>query len=278
MNPILHIAITCIRLLFGGMVFGGLLLFGCALPAWPFEIGEEELGITADFTYVTKYIWKGYDLLDDHGAWQPSLTLDYRGFYAGVWGSWATSSGFVDADELDYYLGYAHSFFEDQWYAIDADLSWYYYDFPKSDSHAGDDEISDSQEIGLVLSMSNLIPLGPSNLVPSYAVAYDWDGIQSREDVDNGWIHSFGLAYDIPIPALIPGQEEAAISLGWEIVYNDGMYGSDSGWSHSQATISTAFEWQGFTLNPAVFYQWTFEDTVNSEDEFFASISLNYAF
>lgn len=259
----------------------GLFLFvmcGWAGPAGAVDIGGEELGITTEFEYVSKYLWKGYDVLDDHGAWQPSLTLDYMGFYVGVWGSFATSSGFTDADELDYYVGYARSFFEEEWYAIDADLAWYYYDYPHSDSHAGDDGISDSQEIVLALSMPNLIPLGPSNLVPSYTVGYNWDGIQSKEDVDNGWIHTFGLAYDIPIPALIPDQEEAAISLGWEISYNDGMFESDSGWSHSQAAISTTFEWKGFTLTPAVFYQWSFEDTVNPEDEFFASVSLNYAF
>ena len=39
--------------------------FSLAVPGWAVEIGEEELGITADFTYVSKYIWKGYDLLDD---------------------------------------------------------------------------------------------------------------------------------------------------------------------------------------------------------------------
>ncbi|HOL95021.1 MAG TPA: hypothetical protein PLH79_11800 [bacterium] len=266
-----------------GLFYWGIACFlilqsGGVGPVWAVDIFGEELGVTIESSYVSKYLWKGYDVLDDHGAWQPSLTLDYRGFYVGVWGSWPTSSGFVDATELDYYLGSAQSFFEEEWYALDADIAWYYYDYPHSDSHAGDDGISDSQEIVLALSMPNLIPLGPSHLVPSYTVGYNWDGIQSGEDVDNGWIHTFGLAYDIPIPALIPGQEEAAISLGWDISYNDGMFESDSGWSHSTARVSTVFEWHGFSLTPALFYQWSFEDTVNLEDEFFASVSLNYAF
>lgn len=78
---------------------------------WPLEIGEQDLGITVGSTYVTKYIWRGYDLLDDHGAWQPSITLDYRGFYIGVWGSWAVDGGFVDATELDYFIGYERTLF-----------------------------------------------------------------------------------------------------------------------------------------------------------------------
>ncbi|NPU99523.1 MAG: hypothetical protein HPY51_20225 [Candidatus Omnitrophica bacterium] len=98
-----------------GLFYWGIACFlilqsGGVGPVWAVDIFGEELGVTIESSYVSKYLWKGYDVLDDHGAWQPSLTLDYRGFYVGVWGSWPTSSGFVDATELDYYLGYAQSF------------------------------------------------------------------------------------------------------------------------------------------------------------------------
>lgn len=50
-----------------------------------------DLGVTLDATWVSKYIWNGFDKLDDKAAFQPSVTLDLfdSGFTVGVWGSWA---------------------------------------------------------------------------------------------------------------------------------------------------------------------------------------------
>ena len=49
----------------------------------PMAIAEEEesptLGVTLDSTFVSKYMWRGYDILGDHGAWQPSVDLDLFG-------------------------------------------------------------------------------------------------------------------------------------------------------------------------------------------------------
>ena len=40
--------------------------------------GQDEpakLGIDLDATYASKYIWRGYDLFDDHAAFQPSVNI-----------------------------------------------------------------------------------------------------------------------------------------------------------------------------------------------------------
>ncbi len=246
--------------------------FLCTFKSWSQEEKTIPVGINLDFTYASKYLWRGYDYYDDHGAFQPSITLDYKGAYLGVWGAWPTASGFEDGTELDYYVGYEHTFFEEDQYALSTNISYTYFDYPKMAS------LEDAQEIMLILSMPNLLPLGPGTLVPSYTIAYDWDGIQSSDHLDNGWFHLFGLAYDIPFPALIPEQEEQYLSLSWDITYNDGVYGSKSSWSHSTYNVSTTFEWKQLYFTPAVGYQWSYEDTVNEEDEWFFTMSLGYYF
>ncbi len=237
-----------------------------------FEIGEHDLGVTLDFTYATKYMWHGYDVFDDHATLQPSITFDFWGGSAGVWGAWPASSGFEDLTELDYFASYACSFFSDERYAIDAATGFTYFSFPKIDSR------SDSEEIWLGISFPNLISLGPSALVPSYEVYYDWDGVQSSDAVDNGWFHYLGLGYDVPIPTLLPDQEEQALSLSGQVVYNDGAYGSSSAWSHATAGVSTTFEWKQMYVTPAIHYQFSFEDSVNPDDEFCALISVGWSF
>jgi len=74
---------------------------------------EDKLGIDVDVTWVSKYIWRGFDKLDDKAAFQPSINLDLgSGFSANVWTSQAGSSGSsglstVDAEEWNYTLAYA---------------------------------------------------------------------------------------------------------------------------------------------------------------------------
>ncbi len=240
--------------------------------------GEEDIGIDVEGGYVTKYIWQGYDLLDDNGAWQTGITIDYKGFYAGVWGSWADKGGPVSQDEYDYFAGYEREFLEETRYALDAFAQYTYFNYQQSNSTAADDAETGGQELAVGFSMPNLFPLGPSFVVPRYEGDFEWAGINPSAEVDKGWIHTVGLSYDIPVPELIPGQEEQFLSLGCNISYNDGVFGSAAGWSHSTANISTTFEWKGFSFTPIFYYQWSLEETVNEEDEFYTSFSLDYYF
>ncbi|MBI5117503.1 hypothetical protein HZA56_13590 [Candidatus Poribacteria bacterium] len=255
-----------------------LIILTASVNARAVDVGEQEIGITVDATYVTKYIWKGFDLLDDNGAWQPSITLSYSDFSLGVWGSWADTRGFTAQDELDYFLCYQPSLFEEKRCALDLSLTYTYFDFPHSDSVAGGDEIADGQELALGVSLPNAFPLGPSSLAPYYEGDFEWQGMHHDSSVDKGWIHTFGLAYDIPVSPLLKQQEEQAICLCWDITYNDGVFGTAAGWSHSTLGVSTTFECKGFAFTPVVNYQWSYEDTVNEENEFYASFSLSYYF
>jgi hypothetical protein len=96
--------------------------------------------------------------------------------------------------------------------------------------------------------------------------------------MEGGWFHTLGLSYDLPIPALIPDQKEQSLSFSWDITYNDGALGSNPGWSHITVGVSTQFEWKEVYFIPAVRYQWSLEETVDPEDEFYATFSVGYKF
>jgi hypothetical protein len=106
-------------------------------------------------------------------------------------------------------------------------------------------------------------------------VVYGWPAHSGGPE--EGWFHIAGLTYDIPFPPLLPDQEEQALSISADLTYNDGVFDSDSGFSHATTGVSTNFEWRRFTLSPSVNYQWSFEDSVNEEDEFWVGVSLSYS-
>ncbi|MDX9753203.1 MAG: hypothetical protein RBU29_04530 [bacterium] len=249
------------------------LLTSLAGPLPAVEIGGQTIDITADFTYATKYMWHGYDIFEGNGAFQPSLELGWNGFYTGFWTSYADTRGYDDLTEFDYYFGYGYTFFAEEQYAVEASVTYTYFDFPSTSSWE-----LDASELAFAISMPNLIPLGPSNLVPGYTLYYDFDGKDS--DIDDGFFQTFSLSYSIPFQALIPEQEEQSLDLFVDVTYDDGALGAQSGWSYSTIGASTTFEYKGFYFTPAIAYQYELDSGVSPaiEDDFYATFSIGYTF
>jgi uncharacterized protein (TIGR02001 family) len=76
------------------------LVSGAALSAA--DAPASSYNITADFTYTTKYVFRGVQLAK--GAFQPSVKLTSGDFYLGVWNSSPVDKGYEL--EFDYYAGY----------------------------------------------------------------------------------------------------------------------------------------------------------------------------
>ncbi len=228
------------------------------------------LGVALDATYVSKYLWRGYDLFDDHAAFQPSVDFDLfgTGFGVNVWGSIPMGSGNgINAwQEYDYTLYYGTTLMEDETFAVDFGANYIYFDFPKLNSEA------DTQEFGVSAALPNLIAVGELTLVPSYYVGKLWPTDSGVSGV-SGWYHSFALATDIAIPGT-----EYALSLSSDINYNDGLFGSDHDWSHMTFTAGTSFDVGPVSVGPFVAYQVSMDDSVNDEDEFYGGVSVSYSF
>lgn len=270
-----------------GIVFTGLLL----LTIGGFCQAQGDLGIDIDTTYVSKYIWRGFDLLDDKSATQPSVTIDLfgSGFSATVWASYANSSrggantSMVNATEYDYILTYSRSAFEGEVYQMDYAVNWIYYDFIDNASST-----QDAQEWNLAVAFPQICGFG---IVPNYTAAYIYNSEgKSYSNNITGWFHKFGLDYNIVLGEVIPNNPEQVITFSWDITYNDGAGASgneltwpkpggvDHDWSHMTWGLSTDIACPVGTLRPGVYYQTSMDDSVNTEDEFWTGVSYSLSF
>lgn len=239
---------------------------------------QKEIGVTIDATYVSKYIWHGFNFYGhDNAAFQPSIDFDLwgTGFGVTVWHSRAFRSGLSDLEEFDYIVYYGDSAFEETSYAMDYVVSWLYYDF--YDTRTRD---SDLQELMTQFSWPDLLPC---KIVPSYIVGKLWQSRSGSAALKNvgGWIHVLGLGYDWTIPGVLPETSNQVVSLMADLTYNDGYgaAGVDHDWSHATLGASTSLGIaNNLTFTPGMYYQISLDDSVNDEDEVWTSLSLTCNF
>ncbi|MBW8017984.1 MAG: hypothetical protein FVQ82_17580 [Planctomycetes bacterium] len=244
--------------------------------------------ISFDTTWVSKYLWRGFDLTDDKAAIQPSVNIDLgSGLSANVWASYGGASNTVNATEYDYTLTYSGTACEDTTNEMAYALSWVYYDFidgPSSDA--------DAQEINLSIAMPSLCPNG---IVPSYTIVKIWASeSDSASSSLSGWFHVVGLDYGLNVGNIFENNPEQVINLSMDATYNGsaGLPGSldkstgavtrsnvDHDWSHITLGASTAIELPGAgTLTPAIYYQISMDKSVNPENELWTGVSWGFTF
>jgi hypothetical protein len=258
-----------------------MVLWSLAAIAQAVEIGGQEVATTVDLTYTTKYIWRGFDLLDDVSAWQPSIDFDFgNGYSANIWASYPGGGGTtnlgssrVDATEYDYTLAYSGTVNEGDPWRTNYSVGWRYYDFIDTDT-----QDNDVQEIFLTGEMPDLCENG---IVPHFAIFKMWPAHSSADGAAHdyaGTIYLAGFNYDF----MLDSAPELPMTFGWDIVFNDGTGGPsvDHDWSHMVWSLSTSMECPatGATLTPAIYFQNSFDDSVNTEDELWASLSYTFSF
>jgi hypothetical protein len=143
-----------------------------------------------------------------------------------------------------------------------------YYDFIDTNS-----KNNDAQEINLSLAWPDLCPGG---VVPSYTAVcyYPAEGGGTNRDTA-GWVHVVGLGYAMDVEAMAN-----PLNLGVAAVYNDDAIAAnlDHEWTHILWSASTSFDCGAGTLTPAIYYQTSMEDSVNTSDELWCGISYSIAF
>ena len=239
--------------------------------------------------YTTKYLWRGFDVFDDHAAIHPYVDLDMwnTGFGLHAVGHQAASSGFVDGERWDYTLSYKGMAFEGERYMMSYILGYRYFNFPQMSSHTSDS--ADLHEFHGVFAFPAL--LGIDNLVPAY-VLVKLMPVNSGSPVGtnspgggtaSGFAHIFILDYTMPYQDPFTGGEQD-LKLHSEVVYNDGVcpHGFtdvDNDWSNAVFSASTTYDLgNNLSLTPSISYQSSWEDTVNTEDELWGGINLMYKF
>lgn len=117
-------------------------------------VAEEEKP-SADFSvaFLSKYVWRGFELSKDSLVIQPSSTVGYKGFSANLWGNLDTDPYTPSREndetnnwnETDLTLAYSRGFFDD---FLGAELGYIYYALDSAD---------DSQEFYVSLGLDTLL-------------------------------------------------------------------------------------------------------------------------
>ena len=274
-----------------GILLAAVVLF-CALGF--VQAQESELHGSVDFTYQSKYIWRGFDIYGDKSAMQPSVDVDLfgTGFGINIMGHRANSSGYEKSERWDYTLYYQNMLLPDEAFATMYRLGWVYYNFPEM--HNQD---ADLQELHAIFSLPKMCPAG---VVPSYALVKLWpnsSGSLVARTLDlstrppslssgtaSGWAHIFMLDYPLTVGGILPETPEQIFNLHTEIVFNDGVgpggQNVDHDWSNIVFGASTGFDLSDeVVVTPGVYHQITMDSSVNDDkDETWVTLSVTYKF
>lgn len=233
--------------------------------------------VIVDITYASRYIDKGTDVFaNNHSVLMPGIGIDLfaTGFGISVVGFHANSGGFENAFKMEHSVYYETEFLEDSPLATECLIAWAYSNFPDNPRKA-----ADTQEIETFFSWPNI---GPKNIVPYYLVSAEWPVTGNAGNrKTGGWIHIFGINYDFNIPHPLRPIKTHPLTLSAEIAYNDGTGGEkiDHDWSHAVLGLSTAFEIaKGTSLNCGMYWQSSWEDSVNKSDEVWFSAGVRHEF
>jgi len=236
---------------------------------------NKKLGVTFDFTYVSKYMSKGVESYGQHGGFFKSLDLDFygSGFGVNVMHRNAIGSGYVDKQRFDFRPYYKNTAFERESYAINYNISTGYEYYPG----LARQKSNTTWEWIFSFSWPEILP---GNLVPSYIAHYEYGAgegytTQSNADIETGWVHRFILGYDLQTEQL-----PNPLHLSSEVAYTDGLGGAGHDWSYATFGLSSKFPvTKNMTFIPGIYHQLSMEDTVNThKDVTYCKLGMRYKF
>jgi len=206
-----------------------------------------DLDVCVDATVVSKYIWRGFDVLDANPAFQPSIDLSFgdTGLGFNIWGSMALDdrSNLDDYDEVDFGLSFERDLTDYFSFSVGSVLYWY----PNLD------EDDTTYEVFFGGTLTQIL------FNPALTLYYDLD-------LGDDLYAELSGSHDIPA-----GDYELSTSL--TIGYNNGQYEVDRGFSDMRLSASMDFPVWKLTITPGLNYTFILEDTVNEDNGEF-SVSL----
>ena len=217
-------------------------------------VARSEIGLQADATLVSRYIWRGFDTItDDRPAIQPSVTLTFG--QSGVWLNLWSAVALADTDfvELDLIAGY-DKVLSDK-IALSAGLG--YFTFPSMPHYP--DKNSTSPEVYAGITASSL------PLMPSFTLYYDFN-------VGDGLYATLSLSRDVPVKSKTI---HISALVGYTRQYQD--FGVDPGFSDICLGVSTDIPLKRLNLTPSLNYVIVPNDTINDEDEFCAGLMISWS-
>ncbi len=273
-------------------------LVSCTLTAGATENSMTQSSVTpakklfpaeASVSFASEYVTDGFRVGPQSPVFQPGLSVGIldTGLSLMLWSSMPIDRNYRQFDELDVFANYVHDFFEDKAYRVRFHSFIDYWLYPRSSTtiqvYGYPYEIpmrkGNKLHAGVTLPALLPVPVLGSYLVPSYN-AYYWLYWQQnlRDRYQGGARHEFVLSYTRSIPVRVPGLRFPYASLAGSASYNDGAFGVHPAWSHSTAHLTAGFTTLGFNVAASFNQQWSFQPTVNPENERWTSLSVAMAF
>jgi len=202
---------------------------------------------------VSRYVWRGFDLLpDNHMAIQPSLTIDLgaSGFSLNVWSSFALANraDFKYSDEIDLTLSY--EFAMPEGWELSAGFTHYAFWFAEDFSFKD----STSQEVYVTAARTDL-PLSPT-----LSLYYD-------VNLGSGLYVTLGGSHELKV------SETIGMEMGGLIGFNSRQYIDKTGFSDIDLYVKVPLTLGKLTLTPSVNVMIPLMDEVNEDVEFWFGFS-----
>jgi hypothetical protein len=239
--------------------------------------------LTTGLTYATEYLTDGFRVGDASPVFQLSLKLDIpkTGFSLMYWDSIRADRSKREFDEHDFLGIYNHDFNQGSRYGFNFHGYYDYWFFPNSRplTDPFGDQLSNTEMHGSKLnagfSMTHLLPLAGSFLIPAYNVYY-W--IYWREDRSNqyegGARHELSLSYSHLLPKLAAWMESQYAGAFASLNYNDGAFDVHPGLSHSVGTLYAGLVALNTDFIISANQQLSYQRTVNEQSDFWMTFTV----
>jgi len=93
---------------------------------------KSSIGVSLNAGFCDKYLWRGITY-NEKFVFQPEVELTYKDFYLSTWGNFGLMNEVQSYNEVDFTLGYYHSFNS---FDIDAYVSYFHYFYAPDDNTA----------------------------------------------------------------------------------------------------------------------------------------------
>jgi hypothetical protein len=252
-----------------------------AAMTWAAAASAFGVGLSGDVTVGSRYMAHGWNIGGNEPFVFPSVTVDAAapGLQFALWTAWIMDRDQFETDEFDYMVKYGRTCCPDSRWAANFHGYVDYWVYPHSDVVADKDgqtipeTTKDGVKFHAGVSLPNLLRLGPACLVPSYNVYY-WTPVKS-DLFEDGAAHEVFLSYAMPLAEIAASlKDRGSVALSASATYHDGAFGVAHGWSHATAHLALPLTFGKCYVTPAANHQWSFEDSVNPTDEFWATLSV----
>jgi uncharacterized protein (TIGR02001 family) len=226
---------------------------------------EEAPSADASVAFLSKYVWRGFELSDDSMVIQPSLTASYKGFSANLWANLDTdyyATGAHNWNETDFTLSYDGAY-EKLGYGV----GWIYYAL--EDVADANIRANDTQEFYGTLSYDVL-------LAPTFTFYYD------VSDFNGAWYANLAFGHTFMIA------EKYGLDLGLSFGYLDN---NDGYAEFHDGLLSAAMSFpigEYFAITPEIYWSFPLSGTagdliegasISNKDNFvYGGVSASFSF